>query len=70
VLPIGRAFFELEPLPAELVAALGLVAIAWTALVLLVRRTGVVQRGLDGWSGSERAGSGRRGHWRDRPKRG
>jgi len=46
-LPIGRAFFELEPLPAELVAALGLMAIAWTALVLLIRRTGVVQHAID-----------------------
>jgi cation-transporting P-type ATPase E len=46
-LPIGRAFFELEPLVPGLVAALGFVAIAWTVIVLLVRRTGVVQRGID-----------------------
>jgi cation-transporting P-type ATPase E len=44
---VGRSFFELHPLPADTVAILGLVAAAWTLAVLLIRRTGFVQRAID-----------------------
>ena len=49
----GRAFFQLSPLPVEIVATLGVIAGAWTWAVLHIHRTRVVQRGIDqliaGW---------------------
>jgi len=49
----GRAFFQLEPLPAEIVATLGLIAGAWTWAVIHIHRTRIVQGGIDrliaGW---------------------
>jgi cation-transporting ATPase E len=50
----GRAFYELEPLPWQIVAVLVFVATAWTVAVLLVHHTLIVQRGIDrlltGWA--------------------
>jgi cation-transporting P-type ATPase E len=43
----GRAFFQLEPLPVEIVAILGVLAGAWTWAVVHIHRTRVVQRGID-----------------------
>ncbi len=49
----GRAFFQLQPLPAEIVAILGLLAATWTWAVVHIHRTRVVQHGIDiliaGW---------------------
>ena len=49
----GRTFFQLSPLPVEIVATLGVIAGAWTWAVLHIHRTRVVQRGIDqliaGW---------------------
>jgi cation-transporting ATPase E len=49
----GRAFFQLSPLPIEIVATLGVIAGAWTWAVLHIHRTRIVQRGIDqliaGW---------------------
>jgi hypothetical protein len=42
--PLLRDFYELTPLPVATVGQLLLVAVAWTALVHLVRRTGIVGR--------------------------
>ena len=51
----GRAFFQLEPLPVEIVITLGAIAGAWTWAVLLIHRTRIVQRAIDlliaGWRG-------------------
>ena len=44
---LGRSFFELAPLPVWTVAGLGAIAALWTVAVLLVRRTGLVQRAID-----------------------
>jgi hypothetical protein len=50
----GRGFYELEPLPWQIVAVLVFVATAWTVAVLLVHHTLIVQRGIDrllaGWA--------------------
>jgi cation-transporting ATPase E len=43
----GRAFFQLEPLPAEIVVILGAIAGTWTWAVLLIHRTRIVQRWID-----------------------
>jgi cation-transporting ATPase E len=43
----GRAFFQLESLPAEIVAILGLLAGTWTWAVVHIHRTRVVQHGID-----------------------
>jgi hypothetical protein len=43
----GRAFFQLTPLPWEIVASLVAIAIAWTAAVIGIHKTRVVQRGID-----------------------
>ncbi|HSL77259.1 MAG TPA: HAD-IC family P-type ATPase, partial [Candidatus Limnocylindrales bacterium] len=43
----GRAFFQLAPLPWEIVATLLVIAAVWTAAVLQVQRTRVVQRFID-----------------------
>jgi cation-transporting ATPase E len=49
----GRAFFQLSPLPFEIVATLGAIAGFWTWAVLHIHRTRIVQRGIDlviaGW---------------------
>ena len=45
--PQGRAFFQLEPLPAEIVVTLGVIAGAWTLAVVLIHHTRIVQRGID-----------------------
>jgi hypothetical protein len=49
----GRAFFQLSPLPVEIVATLVAIAAAWTWAVIHIHRTRVVQRGIDlliaGW---------------------
>jgi cation-transporting P-type ATPase E len=44
---VGRGFFQLQPLPIEIVAMLGAIAAAWTGAVLLIHHTGVVQRAID-----------------------
>ena len=43
----GRAFFQLSPLPAEIVLTLGAIAAAWTLVVVRVHRTRIVQRAID-----------------------
>jgi cation-transporting ATPase E len=43
----GRAFFELQALPAELVVALAAIAAAWTVVVLVLDHLGTVQAGID-----------------------
>jgi hypothetical protein len=49
----GRAFFQLSPLPVEIVVTLVAIAAAWTWAVIHIHRTRVVQRGIDaliaGW---------------------
>jgi len=45
--PLGRSFFQLTPLPAEIVATLGVIAAAWTLAVLFIHRTRIVQRAID-----------------------
>ncbi len=55
--PLLRDFYELTPLPAATVGQLLLVALAWTAVVHLVRRTGIVGRVEDAiWAWLVRAG--------------
>jgi cation-transporting P-type ATPase E len=44
---VGRSFFQLRPLPAEIVATLVVLAAAWTLAVVFIHRTAVVQRGID-----------------------
>jgi cation-transporting ATPase E len=43
----GRRFFQLEPLPAEIVATLGVLAALWTWAVIHIHRTRVVQVTID-----------------------
>jgi len=43
----GRSLFQLAPLPSEIVASLIAMAIAWTAAVVLIHRTRIVQLGID-----------------------
>jgi cation-transporting ATPase E len=43
----GRGFFQLTPLPVEVVATLGVLAGLWTVIVLLVHQTKIVQRAID-----------------------
>jgi cation-transporting ATPase E len=49
----GRSFFQLSPLPAEIVLTLGVIAGTWTWAVFHIHRTRIVQRGIDllisGW---------------------
>jgi cation-transporting ATPase E len=49
----GRSFFQLSPLPVEIVSTLVVIAGAWTWAVLHIHRTRVVQRAIDrliaGW---------------------
>jgi len=44
---IGRSFFQLSALPWEIVATLISIAVAWSAAVILIHRTRVVQRAID-----------------------
>jgi cation-transporting ATPase E len=44
---VGRSFFQLAPLPWEIVASLIAIAAAWTGAVLGIHRTRIVQRGID-----------------------
>jgi cation-transporting P-type ATPase E len=54
--PLLRDFYELTALPPETVVQLLLVAVAWTAVVHLIRRTGVVGRVEDAaWAAAVRA---------------
>jgi cation-transporting P-type ATPase E len=59
--PQGRGFFQLEALPIELVVTLSLIAAAWTAAVVLIHRTRIVQRAIDAlialWSAAARRSS-------------
>jgi hypothetical protein len=43
----GRGFFQLAPLPAEIVLSLAVLAGVWTWAVLHIHRTRIVQRGID-----------------------
>ena len=43
----GRSFFQLAPLPWQIVGTLVLIAGVWTAAVLAIHRTRIVQRGID-----------------------
>jgi cation-transporting ATPase E len=43
----GRTFFELRPLPVEIVVGLGASSVAWASTVLLIHRTTIVQRGIE-----------------------
>jgi cation-transporting ATPase E len=43
----GRAFFQLAPLPWEIVAILAIVAAAWTGAAIGIHRTRIVQRWID-----------------------
>jgi hypothetical protein len=43
----GRSFFQLAPLPWEIVASLIAIAAAWTAAVIGIHKTRIVQRGID-----------------------
>ncbi len=43
----GRAFFELEALPTDLVMAISAVSAGWTAIVLVLHRLGTVQPAID-----------------------
>ena len=49
----GRSFFQLEPLPWEIVGTLLVIAATWTAAVIAIHHTRIVQRGIDvliaGW---------------------
>ena len=49
----GRSFFQLAPLPWEIVATLLVIAATWTAAVIAIHHTRIVQRGIDvliaGW---------------------
>jgi cation-transporting ATPase E len=54
--PVLRDFYELTPLPPATVGQLLLVALAWTAAVHLLRRTGIVGRVEDAiWAATARA---------------
>jgi cation-transporting ATPase E len=57
---VGRSFFQLRPLPAEIVATLVVLAAAWTLAVVFIHRTAIVQRGIDrGIDAWKRLGAGR-----------
>jgi cation-transporting P-type ATPase E len=43
----GRTFFQLEPLPWEIVAILAVVTAAWTGAAIGIHRTRIVQRWID-----------------------
>jgi cation-transporting ATPase E len=49
----GRSFFQLSPLPWEIVATIVVIAAAWTAAAIGIHRTRIVQHGIDrliaGW---------------------
>jgi hypothetical protein len=49
----GRSFFQLAPLPWEIVTTLMVIAATWTAAVIAIHHTRIVQRGIDvliaGW---------------------
>ncbi|MFL5751073.1 MAG: HAD-IC family P-type ATPase [Chloroflexota bacterium] len=49
----GRSFFQLAPLPWEIVVTLLVIAGTWTAAVIAIHQTRIVQRGIDllivGW---------------------
>jgi hypothetical protein len=49
----GRSFFQLAALPWEIVATLLVIAATWTAAVIAIHHTRIVQRGIDvliaGW---------------------
>jgi cation-transporting P-type ATPase E len=44
---LGRSFFQLAALPWEIVASLVAIAAAWTAAVIGIHKTRIVQRGID-----------------------
>jgi len=44
---VGRGFFQLAPLPAEIVLTLAVIAGAWTSAVLHIHRTRIAQRAID-----------------------
>jgi hypothetical protein len=43
----GRAFFQLAPLPWEIVATQLVIAAAWTGAVIGIHRSRIVRRGID-----------------------
>jgi cation-transporting ATPase E len=45
--PLGRSFFQLAPLPWEIVGTLLAIAAVWTAAVIAIHHTRIVQRGID-----------------------
>jgi pimeloyl-ACP methyl ester carboxylesterase len=47
LIPTGRAFFQLQPLPAEIVLILGVLAGIWTWAVVHIHRTRIIQHGID-----------------------
>jgi cation-transporting ATPase E len=51
----GRSFFQLAPLPWEIVATIAVMAAAWTAAAIGIHRTRIVQRGIDVLIGAWRA---------------
>ena len=51
----GRSFFQLAPLPWEIVATLLVIAATWTAAVIAIHHTRIVQRGIDVLIGGWRA---------------
>ena len=58
----GRDFFQLTPLPLEVLATLIAIAAAWTGAVIVIHRTRIVQRWIDGliasWRGLRGTESG------------
>ena len=56
---VGRSFFQLAPLPVEIVVTLLVTAGVWTWAVLHIHRTRIVQRGIDvliaAWRGMRQA---------------
>lgn len=44
---LGRSFFQLAPLPWEIVATLLVIATAWTGAAIGIHRTRIVQRAID-----------------------
>jgi len=43
-LPLARWFYEIEPIPLEDAVELGLVALVWALVVLVLRRAAFVDR--------------------------